>query len=149
MLMSVLERLDPSLPARLIDLGGDRLGAIFEIRKRLEQGQHVAVLADRCTPGERSIVVPFMGRDARFPTGPYVLAATLECPVYFVAAIYRSDDCYEIHAERLFDSVRLPRAARAAALREHAVHYAERLEGLARREPLSWFNFYDFWHLGE
>ncbi|MCX4247045.1 LpxL/LpxP family acyltransferase [Paraliomyxa miuraensis] len=147
MLMSVLERLDPSMPERLIDLGEDRLAAIFEIRKRLEQGQHVAVLADRCTPGERSIVVPFMGRDARFPTGPYVLAATLECPVYFVAAVYRGDDCYEIHAERLFDRVILPRRDREGALREHAMHYAERLEALARREPLSWFNFYDFWQL--
>lgn len=149
MLMGVIERLDPTLSERLIDLGGDRIAAIFEIRSRLEQGQHVAVLADRCTPGERSIVVPFMGQDARLPTGPYVLAATLECPVYFVAAIYRGDDCYEIHAERLFERVKLPRGNREAALREHAMHYAERLEALVRREPLNWFNFYDFWHLGE
>ena len=149
MLMGVLERLDPSLPERLIDLGADRLAAIFEIRRRLEQGQHVAVLADRSTPGERSTVVPFMGRDARLPTGPYVLAATLGCPVYFVAAIYRGGDRYEIHAERLFARVKLPRGNRETALREHVMHYAERLEALARREPLNWFNFYDFWHLGE
>jgi predicted LPLAT superfamily acyltransferase len=149
MLMDVLERLDPTLGERLIDLGQDRLNAIFELRLRLERGEHVAVLADRCLAGERSVVVPFMGQDARFPAGPYVLAATLQCPVYFVAAIYRGGDRYEIHAERLAERITLPRRDREAALRKWATRYAERLEALARREPLNWFNFYEFWQLGE
>jgi predicted LPLAT superfamily acyltransferase len=149
MLMGVLQRLDPTLAERLVDLGGDRLAAIFEIRQRLERGEHVAVLADRCSAGERSIVVPFMGQDVRLPAGPYILAATLQCPVYFVAALYRGGDRYEIHAERLADQVTLPRRDRDAGLRKWATLYAERLEALARQEPMNWFNFYDFWHLGE
>ncbi|MBL4689670.1 MAG: hypothetical protein JKY37_34095 [Nannocystaceae bacterium] len=149
MLMDVLEGLNPELAARLIDLGQGRLDAIFEIRRRLEQGEHVAVLADRCVPGERSVVVPFMGQDARFPAGPYVLAATLGCPVYFVAALYHGDNRYSIHAERFAERVVLPRKDRQAGLRKYATLYAERLEALARSEPSNWFNFYDFWDLGE
>lgn len=149
MLMGVLERLNPSLAERLVDLGGDRLTAIFEIRQRLERGEHVAVLADRCAAGERSIVVPFMGQDVRLPAGPYILAATLQCPVYFVAALYRGGDRYEMHAERLAERITLPRHDRDAGLRQWATRYAERLEALAAQEPMNWFNFYDFWQLGE
>jgi len=149
MFMDALERLNPELAARLIDLGQGRLDAIFEIRKRLEAGEHVCVLADRCTAGERSVVVPFMGQDARLPAGPYVLAATLGCPVYFVAALYRGGNRYSIHAERFAERVDLPRKDRKAGLLKFAGLYAERLEALARAEPTNWFNFYDFWALGE
>jgi predicted LPLAT superfamily acyltransferase len=43
----------------------------------------------------------------------------------------------------------LPRGARPQALAELAAAYAARLEHHARRAPLEWFNFYDFWHLPE
>jgi predicted LPLAT superfamily acyltransferase len=148
-LMGVLEHLNPELARRLIDLGSDRVGAVLEIRERIERGEHVAVLADRCAAGERSIVVPFMGQSARLPTGPYVLAATLRCPVYFVVALYRGGQSYEIHAERFSDRVTLPRGDRDAALRTWATRFAERLEAIARQEPMNWFNFYDFWQLDE
>lgn len=145
--MSVLERLDSDLSARLVDLGRDRLGAVFEIRARLERGEHVALLADRCLEDERAVLVPFLGQPARFPAGPYLLAATIGCPVYFVAALYRGDDVYEIRAERFADRVELPRSDRESALGHFATRYAERLEALVRSDPYNWFNFYDFWDL--
>jgi predicted LPLAT superfamily acyltransferase len=147
--MTVPERPDPTRPPRLNDLRGDRLEAIFDIRERLEQGQHIGVLADRCSPDDRSVVVPFMGQDAKFPAGPYILAATVGCPVYFVAALYRGGNRYEIHAERFAERITLDRNDRSAGLRKWATLYADKLEALARREPTNWFNFYDFWSLDE
>lgn len=149
MLAGVLEKLNPELASRIVDLGQGRLDAIFEIRQRLERGEHVGVLADRCTDGERSVVVPFMGTPARFPAGPFILAATLGCPVYFVAALYRGKNRYEIHAERFADRIVLPRKDREAGLEKWAGLYSERLEALAVRAPTNWFNFYDFWKLND
>lgn len=145
MFMGVLRRLNPALADKLIDLGQGRLDAIFSIRERLAAREHVGLLADRCTPQERAVVVPFMGQDARFPAGPFILAATVGCPVYFVAAIYRGGNRYEVHAERFADRIVLPRKNRAEGLRKWATLYAEKLEGLARKAPMNWFNFYDFW----
>ncbi|MGH8856378.1 MAG: acyltransferase, partial [Telluria sp.] len=54
---------------------------------------------------------------------------------------------HELHFERLRERVALPRATREQALAELAADYASRLEHHARRAPLEWFNFYDFWHL--
>ncbi|MGH1346093.1 MAG: lipid A biosynthesis acyltransferase [Nannocystales bacterium] len=141
----VLERLNPKLAANLIDLADGRLEAIFKIRERLESGRHVGILCDRWTEDEKSIAVPFMGQEARFPAGPFILASTLKCPVYFVAALYRGGNRYEIHAERFADQVTLPRKARDEGLKKWAGLYSQRLEALARRAPLNWFNFYDFW----
>ena len=151
MITVVLEHLNPELAASLIDLDKGRLDAMFEVRRRLESGQHVAVLADRVVESEKSVVVPFLGQDARFPAGPFVLAASMGCPVYFVAGIYRGGNQYEVYAQRLADRIVLPRKNREAALREYAGLYSDHLERLVRIAPTNWFNFYDFWdlHRGE
>lgn len=149
MLMGVLEKVNPELAARVVDIGAGRLDAIFEIRKRLERGEHIGLLADRVSGDERSVTVEFMGQQARFPAGPFILAATLQCPVYFVAAIYGGGNRYRIHAERFADCVTLPRKDRNAGLVRWASLYATKLETLARAEPMNWFNLFDFWDLGD
>jgi predicted LPLAT superfamily acyltransferase len=142
---NVLERLNPKLASSLIDLADGRLEAILTIRQRLESGHHVGLLCDRWTEHEKTVAVPFMGQEARFPAGPFILASTLRCPVYFVAALYRGGNRYEIHAEKFAEQIALPRKAREEGLKKWAGLYSERLEALARRAPLNWFNFYDFW----
>jgi predicted LPLAT superfamily acyltransferase len=107
------------------------------------------MLADRVVAAEKSVVVPFLGQDARFPAGPFILAASMGCPVYFVAAIYRGGNRYEVYAQRLTEAVVLPREDREAALRKYAALYSEHLERLVRTAPTNWFNFYDFWDLDE
>jgi predicted LPLAT superfamily acyltransferase len=93
-------------------------------------------------------LAPFLGRTAAFPIGPYVMAAVLGCPLVAMFAT-RAGEHYDVHFEPLRDKVVLPRRERAQALGELAGAYAARLEHHARRAPLEWFNFYDFWHLPE
>jgi predicted LPLAT superfamily acyltransferase len=139
-----LEALDPSSKARLIEME-DGVNFMLKIRQKLEQGGLVAVLADRVPPGGKSVEVDFLGGRARFPVGPYVLAATLGCPVYFTAGIYHDPDHYELFCEPFAERVRLPRKDREGALRQYAQQYADHLERFCRRNPDNWFNFYDFW----
>jgi predicted LPLAT superfamily acyltransferase len=75
------------------------------------------------------------------------MASVLGCPLYTMFAARQHDGAYQIHFERLREQVTLPRRGREAALAELAREYAARLEYHARRAPLEWFNFYDFWHL--
>ena len=85
--------------------------------------------------------------DAAFPAGPWLVAHTLRCPVYFVAGIYSPPNHYALHFEFLADEVRIDRSQRASALAYYVRGYASMLETYTRSAPLNWFNFYDFWSL--
>jgi predicted LPLAT superfamily acyltransferase len=87
----------------------------------------------------------FLGAAAAFPAGPWLLAHSLGCPVYFVAGVYTRPNHYALHFEFLADEVRLDRHEREAALARYAQAYASMLETYARSAPLNWFNFFDFW----
>ena len=145
----VLRSLSPDIDTRLISLATDPLAAMLAIRAAIERGELVAILGDRQprtrSGGDRVVVSPFLGADAAFPAGPWLLAHSLRCPVYFVAGIYTRPDHYALHFELLADEVRLDRNDRAAALARYTRTYAAMLETYVRSAPLNWFNFFDFW----
>lgn len=148
-LASVVRSLSPDgIETRVISLADDALGAMFAIRAAIERGEFVAILGDRrpaTGPGNaRTVIAPLLGADAAFPAGPWLLAHTLRCPVYFVAGLYTQPNRYELHFELLADEVRLDRD-RSAALARYVRSYAAMLESFLRAAPLNWFNFYDFW----
>jgi predicted LPLAT superfamily acyltransferase len=93
----------------------------------------------------RVVVSRFLGADAAFPAGPWLLAHALRCPVYFVAGIYTPPDHYALHFECLADEVKLDRRDRAGSLAQYSQRYASMLETYVRAAPLNWFNFFDFW----
>jgi len=149
MLNDALAKLDPASAARILELdpaGG--LDAMLKIRERIEAGSLVAILADRIpshASADRVVKVPFLGREASFPAGPFLLAATLRCPVYLTFGIARDPDTYDLYCELFADKIVLPRGDRMGAVKTYAAQYAQRLEHYARLAPDNWFNFYDFW----
>ena len=85
-----------------------------------------------------------MGAPARFPVGPYVLAALMRCPLYAMGCV-RQADGHLLRFTELSHAVVLPRANREAALTALATSYAAWLQALVAQSPYDWFNFYDFW----
>jgi len=120
---------------------------VFEVKRAIERGEVVAILADRTHPNEvdRVVEVDLLGGRVLLPQGPLLLAATLGCPVVLMAGLRVGDRNYEIHVEELADPMDIPRGERASQLQYYAQTYANWLEGLCIAEPLQWFNFYDFW----
>lgn len=145
---AVLRSLDPQAETRMISLAGDPLDAMLGIRAAIDRGELVAILGDRrpaTHAAGREVVVPFLGAEAAFPAGPWLLAHALGCPVYFVAGVYTRPNQYALQFELLADEVRLDRKQRDAALVRYVRSYAAMLERFTRSAPLNWFNFYDFW----
>lgn len=143
---AAFESIDPAFTERLIqmdDEGG--MSYVLKIREELDQGGLIAILGDRVAPGSKTVEVDFLGGRARLPAGPYIVASTLKCPVYFTAGLYREPDRYELYCIPLAERVELPRSRREEALREYAQRYADQLAEMCRRAPDNWFNFYDFW----
>jgi predicted LPLAT superfamily acyltransferase len=140
----VLAALAPDMQDKVIPLGS--VDALLRAKEAVEGGAMVAMLGDRTGLNTKSTQVTFMGKPAPLPTGPFLLAASLRCPVLLVFGIYRGDNWYEMHCEPFAERIVLPRKDREKALQEYAQAYANRLAELAREHPYNWFNIYDFWN---
>ncbi|HMG53294.1 MAG TPA: hypothetical protein VK601_07425 [Kofleriaceae bacterium] len=148
-LNAVLRSLAPDIGTRLISLAGDPVTAMLAIRAAIDRGEFVAILGDRHPSARvgtsRVVTSEFLGADAAFPAGPWLLAHALRCPVYFVAGVYTPPNHYALQFELLAEEVRLDRRDRSAALARYVRVYAAMLETYTRSAPLNWFNFFDFW----
>jgi predicted LPLAT superfamily acyltransferase len=102
-------------------------------------------LGARVVPNDRLVRVPFFGREAAFPAGPFLMAAALKVPVVLFACTYLGGNRYQEHFELFAEEITLDRRNRDADLERWVRRYAERLEYYCRLAPYNWFNFYDFW----
>jgi predicted LPLAT superfamily acyltransferase len=144
----VLRKLAPDIDTRLISLAHDPVAAMLAIKAAIDRGELVAILGDRTPaagPGARVVHASFLGAQAPFPSGPWMLAHTLDCPVFFVAGLFEPPNTYALYLEPLADRVKLARTGREAAAAGYAAVYAAMLERYVRKAPMNWFNFYDFW----
>ncbi|WP_082780819.1 LpxL/LpxP family acyltransferase [Cephaloticoccus primus] len=122
---------------------------MLDLAQRLDQGEWLAISGDR-TPvsGERVTEVSFLGGPARFPQGPWLLAALLRCEVNLLVCLRnpkRAAKRFTVIIERLTDSQLIPRQQRASTTSENIQLYSSRLASYCGQAPLQWFNFYPFW----
>ena len=140
--MGVLNALDPELAARVVDAGQPGPSLILELKALLEGEHLVGMMADRTPPGQRSATVPFLGAEAAFPLGPWLLAAILRQPVILCFGAFLGGNRYRVKFERVDMQTTGRNKARAQAGMQY---YVDRLEHQVTRAPYNWFNFYDFW----
>ncbi|MEE2775275.1 MAG: hypothetical protein VYE73_00685 [Acidobacteriota bacterium] len=148
---ATFKRLDPHCDVRVIEMDPSSIRSAFEIKRCIDRGEIVALLGDRTGPlgGRRVARVPFLGADAAFPQGPFMLPLLFGTPVVLSLALRSGPRTYDVHFETLADGERIAAANRPAAARELATRFAQRLESHCARAPFQWFNFYDFWDTAE
>ncbi|MFZ6657748.1 acyltransferase [Undibacterium sp. TJN19] len=144
----MLGQLDPASQMDLLQVTEMTPATAMLLADKIAAGGFVVIAGDRIpvAPQPRVAYAQFLGREAAFPVGPYVLASILQCPVYLLFSL-QINDMPHVCFELLQESVRLPRKGRDDALKDLVAAYAARLEHYCLRAPLQWFNFYDFWHL--
>ncbi len=146
LLNEALAQMNPAIDTRLIDIGAPgSIDFVFKAEQRLSEGELIATMGDRVGPDGKHLTVDFLGAPAAFPTGPYLLAAALGCPVYLAFGLYSEPNRYDLYCEPFAEKIELNRRNRAGALRPLVERYAARLADHCRRAPLNWFNFYAFW----
>ncbi len=149
----MLQRLHPDSEVRLIQVTDVNPATAMLLADKVALGEFVAIAGDR-VPVRQSMTVPaqFLGEQAQWPVGPYVLAALLKCPLYAMACVREADatgrDGYVLRVHCLAEQVVLPRRARQEAMAAYAQQFADWLEVLLARSPLAWFNFFPFWRQG-
>ncbi|HXS37337.1 MAG TPA: hypothetical protein VN721_11600, partial [Flavipsychrobacter sp.] len=97
--------------------------------------------ADRFRPGNRLVSRDFLGQQAHFPAGPFMLASKLKAPVCFVFAFKESNFHYHFYAfpGKIYEG----RGTQGMELMLD--DYIKLLEEKLRQYPEQWFNYYDFW----
>ncbi len=145
MINAVLAKISPAQSVRVVHLEPDGMEHVLALRERVERGEFVAILADRHELSKRTAEVALFGGTVRLPTGPYLLASVLKCPVFLTFGLFHEPGRYSLHCEPFGDPLVIDRRDREGALRDCAARYAARLEHYARLAPDNWFNFYDYW----
>lgn len=111
--------------------------------KLLRGGRVVGMQGDRDF-NLTGLPLPFFGRQAYFPKGPWELAAMTGAPV--IVSFFRSDAQRRFHAT-FYEPIHVGggRGERQAAIAAGMARYVAILEDLVRRHPDQWYCFYPFW----
>ncbi|MDC6403868.1 MULTISPECIES: lipid A biosynthesis acyltransferase [Maribacter] len=110
---------------------------IFEIHNALAQGGLVVFTGDRYLPGTKTLKQEFLGAEAEFPLGPYLLATRLKVPVLFVYVLKGPKKEYHLYAKQAVAKARNPQALLS--------EFTQSMEWILVRYPYQWFNYFDFW----
>lgn len=124
----------------------DGIGASLAVARALADGRVVCMLGDRVAPGQAAAEAPFLGRDARFPTGPFHAAVVSGAPIFVCFMVKTGLRSYRVEVDAPWQLGPSPRGSSRDAVVAAAVRrWAQRLERQARAYPFQWHNFFDFW----
>jgi KDO2-lipid IV(A) lauroyltransferase len=118
--------------------------AFLPVRKALEENLFVAIQGDRDVSGTGRRM-PFFGKSASFPVGPFRLAQASGAPIFPVFVLQEDDGRYRTIVE---DAIRIPNArgeeGEAAVVAALALFVAS-MERTIRAYPSQWYLFTRFW----
>ncbi|HTQ28267.1 MAG TPA: hypothetical protein VMI35_09070 [Puia sp.] len=130
--------------AQLILIKND-LSHIYAIHEALRNHELVCIHADRFTENTKTLDTVFLGAPARFPAGPFVLAARCGVPVSFVFAMKESRLHYHFFASAIKEYKGLDKET---GIQYILTDFAKEMEEKVKKYPEQWYNYYDFWQSG-
>lgn len=113
------------------------LSHIFEINAALARNEFVCITGDRYTDEAKFYEEKFLGKYAKFPAGPYLIASRLSVPVLFVYVMKEAQTHYHLYARK----AEFKHRDAQALLKE----YTDSVSWILNKYPLQWFNYFNFW----
>ena len=150
-----LNEVNPSVGFQVIDPSEISVNTIVELQEQIERGGLVVIAGDRTSARARSRIVreKFLGKDADFPYGVFVLALLLKAPTYYVFGLRTKTVSlrpkYHIFVEKSKLNFESPRSKRDEKIHALCKEFVDKLEKYCVQFPYQWYNFYNFWKLEE
>lgn len=135
----------PQNTIRVIDLSEGPIAVAVRIAKAFQNGEIVAMMADRFLTREQSIPVTFLGKRVIMNKNPFEVAYNRDVPIIALLSLRDKDYHYNANYYWLtpYDRTLPKEEAIAAAAQE----YATILEKVVQEHPDQWFNHYDFFEV--
>ena len=113
------------------------LSHIFEINDLLQKENIICFTGDRYFEGTKYLTGNLLGKQAKFPAGPFLIASRLGVPVIFVYVMKEKNLHYHLYARMAEAKHRDAQGLLNA--------FTENMEQMLLKYPLQWFNYFDFW----
>lgn len=140
----ILKKNGQRQPYKIIPVNEDSLAHIFKIAEALDNKEYVCFQGDRYLNADKLLTCKFMGQEASFPVGPFLLAAQMKVPTVFYFAMREARQTYHFHFIPAEETVRAKGKRTEQLLLEQ---YVNALENILEQYPEQWFNYYPFWKL--
>ena len=129
-----------------IGIRDNDMSYLVELHKVFNNQEWLVMHGDRYRVGAPTIEKMFLGRKAKFPAGPFILAAKFGVPILFAFSFKETNGKYHFYAQ---PTMKLSRTRNDEdtniAVNKLSDAYIQTLEKMVKKYPLQWFNFYDFW----
>jgi len=132
----------PQNTIRVIDLSEGPIAVAVRIAKAFQNGEIVAMMADRFLTREQSIPVTFLGKRVIINKNPFEVAYNRDVPV--IALLSLRDKDYHYNANYYWLTPYDRTIPKEEAIAVAAQEYATILEKVVQEHPDQWFNHYDF-----
>lgn len=111
---------------------------IFEINQALSNNELICFTGDRYFEGSKYLETDLLGKSAKFPAGPFLIASRLGVPVVYVYVMKEDNLHYHLYA-------RVAEKIKNRDSQGLLQSYVQNLETMVQKYPLQWFNYFDFW----
>jgi predicted LPLAT superfamily acyltransferase len=122
----------------VIPIKEDDFSHVFKIKDALDANEYVCFQGDRYMGEKNVLETTFMGQEAKFPLGPFLLASKFNVPVVSYFAMRERNKTYR------FNFIIHPNKGKQRP-EEILNEYVKNLEDIVKRYPEQWFNYYKFW----
>lgn len=131
---------------KIISINEETKSHIIELHKAFTNNELVVMHGDRYREGAKTLTANFFGKPARFPAGPFIMAAKFGVPLCIVFAVKTGNKSYCFSAK---EPILVNRVRNEADLEKTCAtmlqQYVAAVEEIAKAYPHQWFNYYDFW----
>lgn len=146
-----LKSVNPKVSFNVINsnqIGPDSMVTLMEA---VEQGALVVVAGDRTSPKskEKVLRINFLGKEASFPYGVFLIPALMKVPVYFMFGLRSKLSIFNpkqnVYIEKCHTDFNCSRTEREERIIQCCGEFVARLEKYCILYPYQWYNFFDFW----
>lgn len=134
----VLEKDSRRAGYKIIPVNQGSIEALLKIKIALNEGEYVCFNGDRHIHVDTAVEKEFLGANAKFPVGPFRIAAKCRVPVVFYYSVREKGCTYRFMFTEVKDFNR-----DSDILLDT---YVKSLEEIVKTYPRQWFNFYKFWN---
>jgi predicted LPLAT superfamily acyltransferase len=137
-----LEQVTGGHNLRIIPIKDD-MSHVFAMGEALQKNELICLHADRFLEGNKTTLQMFLGEEARFPFGPFLLAASFRVPVSIVFAFKETKSHYHFFGSPLL--TRSDDESKNGFITRLTSAFVRELEQKVKIYPEQWFNYYNFW----